>query len=71
MLDSEPAEIDQIMMEKGWNTVRNAVTYESGEVFQHFGRSEQFNLYDAEEGKTVSEQVVGTPGSCRQPKWTP
>ena len=41
----------------------SAVTYENGEVFQHFGHSEQFKLYDAEDGKIVSEQVMNTNGS--------
>ena len=59
----EPVEIDQIIMEKGCNTMRIAVTYENGEVFQHFGHSEQFKLYDAEDGKIVSEQILNTNGS--------
>lgn len=40
-----------------------AVTYENGEIFQHFGRTEQFKLYTVEDGKIVQEQVVGTNGS--------
>ena len=28
-----------------------AVTYENGEVFQHFGHSEQFKLYEVQDGK--------------------
>lgn len=59
----EPIEIEQAIMEKGINTMRIAVTYENGEVFQHFGHSEQFKLYDVEEGKIVKEQVVDTNGS--------
>ena len=58
-----PTEIDQNIMEKGSDTMRIAVTYENGEVFQHFGHSEQFKLYDVENGKIVSEQVVDTNGS--------
>ena len=59
----EPIELKQTIMEKGINTMRIAVTYENGEVFQHFGHSEQFKLYDVEEGKIVKEQVVDTNGS--------
>ncbi len=59
----EPVEIDQEIMEKGDNTMRIAVTYENGEVFQHFGHTEQFKLYDMEEGRIVNEQVVDTNGS--------
>ena len=40
-----------------------AVTYENGQVFQHFGHTEQFKLYDVEDGKIVREAVVGTNGS--------
>ena len=59
----EPVELHQIIMEKGINTMRIAVTYENGEIFQHFGHSEQFKLYDAEDGKIIGEQVVDTNGS--------
>jgi len=40
-----------------------AVTYENGEVFQHFGHTAQFKIYTVEEGKVVSSQVVDTNGS--------
>ncbi len=40
-----------------------AVTYENGQIFQHFGHTEKFKIYDAEEGKIVSSQVVDTMGS--------
>ncbi len=53
-------------MEKGSITMRIAVTYEEGEVFQHFGHCAQFKLYDVDynavgkgnyEGSSESEQV--------------
>ena len=59
----EPVEINQTIMEKGNDTMRIAVTNENGEVFQHFGHSEQFKLYDVEGGKITGEQVVDTNGS--------
>lgn len=43
--------------------MRIAVTYENGEIFQHFGHTEQFKLYDIEDGKIVSQQVIDTNGS--------
>ena len=43
--------------------MRIAVTYENGEVFQHFGHSEQFKLYDVEESRIIAEQIVDTNGS--------
>ncbi len=58
-----PTQIDQNIMEKGSDTMRIAVTYENGEVFQHFGHSEQFKLYDVENGTIVGEQVIDTNGS--------
>lgn len=45
------------------NSMRIAVTYEDGKIFQHFGRTEQFKLYDVEGGKVVSSQVVGSNGA--------
>ena len=58
-----PVEIRQDIMEKGSITMRIAVTYENGEVFQHFGHTEQFKLYDVEDGKITGEQVIDTNGS--------
>lgn len=40
-----------------------AVTYENGQIFQHFGHTEQFKLYTAENGKIISSEVVDTNGS--------
>lgn len=40
-----------------------AVTYENGMIFQHFGHTEQFKIYEIENGQIVSAEVVGTNGS--------
>ncbi len=48
--------------EKGEKQMRIAVTYEDGNIFQHFGHSKQFKLYDVEDGKIVNTQVVDTNG---------
>ena len=40
-----------------------AVTYENGQVFQHFGHTQQFKLYEVENGELVSSWVVDTNGS--------
>ncbi len=52
-----------LIKKEGNNVMRIAVTYENGEIFQHFGRCPQFKVYDVEDGKIVREQVVGTNGS--------
>lgn len=43
--------------------MRIAVTYENGEVFQHFGHTAQFKLYDVTDGMIRSEQLVDTNGT--------
>ncbi len=40
-----------------------AVTYENGQVFQHFGHTEAFKIYQVEDGKVTGSQVVSTNGS--------
>ena len=39
------------------------VTYENGQIFQHFGHTEQFKIYTVEDEKVVSSEVVDTNGS--------
>lgn len=48
---------------KGANSMRIAVTYENGNVFQHFGHTAYFKLYDVENGAVTAAQVIGTDGS--------
>ncbi len=48
--------------EKGDNTMRVAVTYDNGNVFGHFGRTENFKVYDIEDSKVVNSQILGTNG---------
>jgi len=42
--------------------MRIAVTYADGEIFQHFGRTEQFKVYDIEDGKVAAAAVMDTNG---------
>ncbi|MCD8078380.1 MAG: DUF134 domain-containing protein [Lachnospiraceae bacterium] len=56
-------EIERIFQKsKGENIMRIAVTYENGQIYQHFGHTGQFKVYDAEDGKIVSSEVVSTNG---------
>jgi len=48
---------------RGADHMKIAVTYENGEIFQHFGHTEQFKLYTVENSQILQEQVVGTNGS--------
>ena len=43
--------------------MRIAVTYDNGQIFQHFGHTEFFKVYDIEDGKIISSEVVDTNGS--------
>lgn len=43
--------------------MRIAVSYDNGNVFQHFGRTEQFKIYEVEDGKVLSGAVIGTNGA--------
>ncbi|MDD2190880.1 MAG: NifB/NifX family molybdenum-iron cluster-binding protein [Eubacteriales bacterium] len=43
--------------------MRIAVTYENGQVFQHFGHTERFKVYDIENGKVTTATTVNTNGS--------
>ena len=40
-----------------------AVTYDNGEVFQHFGHTEQFKVYEVEDGQVRSSTVISSNGS--------
>jgi len=39
-----------------------AVTYDDGNIFQHFGHTERFKLYEVKEGQIVESKVVNADG---------
>lgn len=41
---------------------RIAVTYDNGKVFQHFGKTEAFKVYEVEDEKVISSEVIGSNG---------
>lgn len=48
---------------KGDRIMRIAVTYEAGKIFQHFGHTQQFKVYDVQDGNIVASEVVDTGSS--------
>ena len=51
-----------IKKEKGKESMKIAVTYDNGEVFQHFGRTEHFKVYEIEDNKVISSEVISSNG---------
>ena len=53
----------RLIMSRPYAThMKIAVTYDNGEVFQHFGHTQSFKIYDIENGKIVSSKVVDNGG---------
>ena len=48
---------------RGADKMKIAVTYENGQVYQHFGHTEQFKIYDTEDGKILNSEIVDTNGT--------
>ena len=61
-IDAIPASAE--LNEIGDESMRIAVTFESGMIGQHFGRAEQFKIYETRDGKVTGSQVVGTGGAA-------
>ena len=40
-----------------------AATYANGEIFQHFGHTQQFKVYEVEDGKIVASKIIGSNGA--------
>ena len=55
--------VEQNRMKQEGQNMKIAVTYENGQVFQHFGHTERFKLYEVEDGAVTASQVVDTAGS--------
>ncbi len=43
--------------------MRIAATYQDGNIFQHFGHTERFKIYEVDEGEVKLATVVNTDGS--------
>ena len=40
-----------------------AVTYDNGNIFQHFGKTEFFKVYEVEDHKVIASEVIGSNGT--------
>ena len=54
---------NQTDIRKEIEIMKIAVTYKNGNVFPHFGHTEQFKIYEIDEGKITDSKVVNTNGS--------
>ena len=54
---------DRYKKPKGDMFMRIAVTYQDGEIFQHFGHTQQFKVYDVKDGQILCAQIIDTAGS--------
>ena len=56
-------DLKHALPEKGRDTMRIAATYENGQVFQHFGRTPAFKIYDVENGTILDSRIIDTNGT--------
>lgn len=59
----DPALAAAKIKEKGDNIMRIAVTYENGMVGQHFGKTEQFIIYDIDGNEITASKIIDTNGT--------
>ena len=43
--------------------MRIAVTYDNGNIFQHFGKTENFKVYEVENNQVISSEFISSNGS--------
>lgn len=44
-----------------------AATYANGEIFQHFGHTQQFKVYEVEDGKIVTSKIISATAPAMAP----
>lgn len=62
-IDIDRDNLKTAKLEKENINMKIAVTYENGQIFQHFGHCENFKLYEVENGEILSAKVENAAGS--------
>ena len=66
-LEQNVSNIEKLLSSKQVSTTEGkmkvAITYENGEVFQHFGHTENFKVYTIENGKILSSEIISSNGT--------
>ena len=55
--------LEKLIEDKEKIMKRIAVTYDNGQIFQHFGKTETFKVYEVEDGRVVSSEVIESNGA--------
>lgn len=48
---------------RGGFTMKIAVPYENGQIFQHFGHTERFKFYETDNTEIINSEIIETAGS--------
>lgn len=61
--DCEKTEVCCDIFDLRSDNMKIAVCYSKGDVFQHFGKTEEFKIFNISEGKIVGSEVIGSEGN--------
>lgn len=61
-IKSHDERISEVIIKKEGKVMKIAVTYENGNIFQHFGHTENFKIYEVENNKVLNSVVAPTNG---------
>lgn len=62
-LKENQKETMQNLPKKGQETMRVAVTYDNQQIFQHFGHTQQFKIFDIEDGEIKNSEIIDANGA--------